>query len=532
MAGANGADDTAHGNNFDPKTAKDFPALNDDDIPNFPVPVDSEHKSKVLKVWTCSAPHHRSFHINWISFFITFLSAYAAAPLVPIIREDIHLTQFQANIAGVVTTSGTVFMRIIMGFVADRFGARYGYAFLLALTSIFVYNMALVTNAATYILMRVLIGFGLASFVVCQAWSSAMFSPNVVGMANAFAGGWGNAGGGFTQIVMPYLTKAFHTAGQPVFLSWRIAFLVPGTIHVIMAMVCLFFGQDLPDGNYNTVLKKAKKAVVPTSVWRSLYVVGTNYRTWLCALCYAYSFGVELALDNALAPYFESNFDFGITKAGNLAAIFGLANFVFRPAGGIFSDIMGRRFGMPGRLWALFITLVIGGLGLVLMGVFHTSYGATIAMMIVTAIGLEATCGTVYGVTPFISRRCNGMACGIVSAGGAVGGVVNQALFFLTAPGHGLYTIQRQNSMKWMGCAVLATAVFGVVPLQWPAWGGMFWGPRKGATEEDYYFSEYTEEERQQGIHLTSSAFAHESRSMRGIKRIRAEANNKLGNAA
>lgn len=30
-----------------------------------------------------------------------------------------------------------------------------------------------------------------------------MFSPNVVGTANAFAGGWGNLGGGATQLVRP-----------------------------------------------------------------------------------------------------------------------------------------------------------------------------------------------------------------------------------------------------------------------------------------------------------------------------------------
>lgn len=35
----------------------------------------------------------------------------------------------------------------------------------------------------------------------CQYWCTAMFSPTVVGTANAFAGGWGNLGGGFTQLV-------------------------------------------------------------------------------------------------------------------------------------------------------------------------------------------------------------------------------------------------------------------------------------------------------------------------------------------
>ena len=54
--------------------------------------------------------------------------------------------------------------------------------------------MSMVTDSATFIITRCAIGFALACFVCCQFWSSCMFSPNVVGTANAFAGGWGNAG--------------------------------------------------------------------------------------------------------------------------------------------------------------------------------------------------------------------------------------------------------------------------------------------------------------------------------------------------
>ena len=54
--------------------------------------------------------------------------------------------------------------------------------------------MSLVENAAAFICMRLAIGFGLATFVSNQYWTSAMFTPGLVGIANAVAGGWGNAG--------------------------------------------------------------------------------------------------------------------------------------------------------------------------------------------------------------------------------------------------------------------------------------------------------------------------------------------------
>lgn len=52
----------------------------------------------------------------------------------------------------------------------------------------------------------------------------------------------------------------------------------------------------------------------------------------------------------------------------------------------------------------------------------------------------QAGCGATYGVVPFVSRRSTGIVCGLVSAGGAVGGVINQAIFFLNTPAKGPYS--------------------------------------------------------------------------------------------
>ena len=66
----------------------------------FKLPVDSEHKAKALNLFSVAQPHMRSFHLNWIGFFITFFSAYGAAPLIPTIRQDVGLTGYKANEAG------------------------------------------------------------------------------------------------------------------------------------------------------------------------------------------------------------------------------------------------------------------------------------------------------------------------------------------------------------------------------------------------------------------------------------------------
>ena len=67
--------------------------------------------------------------------------------------------------------------------------------------------------------------------------------------------------------------------------------------------------------------------------------------------------------------------------------------------------------------------------------------------------------------------------------------------------------IQQVNAFKYMGVVMIAVAFFGVGGQYFPMWGGMFFPARKGYTEEDYYFAEYSVAERERGMHLASSAF-------------------------
>lgn len=66
------------------------------------------------------------------------------------------------------------------------------------------------------------------------------------------------------------------------------------------------------------------------------------FPAWTCLFNLACA--VQLAIDNVLAPYLGNQFGFSITKAANLAAIFGMLNFVARPLGGYLSDVCGRRY--------------------------------------------------------------------------------------------------------------------------------------------------------------------------------------------
>lgn len=121
---------------------------------DFVLPVDSEHKAAVFRPWTIKGVHMTSFHASWMSFIVSFMSTFAPAALIPVIREDLNLTSTDVGSAGIAAVTGVISARIIMGAMCDMIGPRYGHAGLMLLTAPAVFGMSLVTNGVEFIICR------------------------------------------------------------------------------------------------------------------------------------------------------------------------------------------------------------------------------------------------------------------------------------------------------------------------------------------------------------------------------------------
>ncbi|XP_020098086.1 high-affinity nitrate transporter 2.3-like [Ananas comosus] len=464
----------------------------------FKMPVDSDHKATEFWLFSFAKPHMRAFHLSWFSFFCCFVSTFAAPPLLPLIRDNLGLTATDIGNAGIASVSGAVFARLAMGTLT-------------LVTTPAVYYTSVIRSANGFLLARFFTGFSLASFVSTQFWMSSMFSPPKVGIANGFAGGWGNLGGGATQLIMPLVYDLIHKIGSTNFTAWRIAFFIPGFMQTVSAILLLALGQDMPDGNFRKLQKAGDKP--KDSFAKVFYHAVTNYRGWITALTYGYCFGVELTIDNIIAQYFYDRFSVNLRTAGIIAASFGLANIISRPGGGLLSDWLSDRFGMRGRLWGLWVMQTLGGIFCILLGKMGTLSSA-IVVMILFSLFVQAACGLTFGVVPFISRRSLGLISGMTGGGGNVGAVVTQVIFF---KGSKYLT---EDGITYMGIMILCCTLL-IILIHFPQWGSMLLPPKSGATAEDYYLAEWSEHERAKNYHISSIRFADNSvreggRSQRG----------------
>jgi NNP family nitrate/nitrite transporter-like MFS transporter len=233
-----------------------------------------------------------------------------------------------------------------------------------------------------------------------------MFSGTVVGSANAFAAGWANTGAGVTQLLMPLIySSLLYLPHVSTSTAWRLSFIVPAVFQTITGILVLAFGYDNKNKNQyprttplNSINPKESHENALKVVFRGL----GDYRGWILGLLYGFSFGVEMTTDNIIAEYFYDRFGVNLQSAGTIAACFGMTNFFARPMGGFVSDKMGKRFGVRGRLWSLWIVQTVAGLLCVLLGQVKSLWSSIFFLCCFSAF-LQAAFCLIFCVVPFVS---------------------------------------------------------------------------------------------------------------------------------
>lgn len=392
--------------------------------------VDSLNKATSINLFSLKSIQMRTFHMTWFAFFMCFFGWFGIAPLMAVVREDLLLTKAQIGNTIIASVAITVLVRLLIGPLCDKIGPRKAYTGLLVLGSIPVMSIGFADSYESFLLFRLAIGAIGASFVITQYHTSVMFAPNVVGTANATTAGWGNLGGGVTQMVMPIIFAAVMMFGVSEAAGWRIAMVVPGVVLFFLGIAYFFVTKDSPDGNYSELREKGlmPEAKNEHSAFSTFKAAAGDYRVWALFIVYGACFGVELTINNIAAIYYFDNFELDLKTAGLIAGLFGLMNIFARTLGGFFSDKFAIKAGLKGRVYFLFTVLFLEGCALMLFSQMNVLYLA-VGTMVLFSLFVQMSEGATYGVVPFMNRKALGAVAGIVGAGGNAGAVAAGFLF-------------------------------------------------------------------------------------------------------
>ncbi|AJG23880.1 MFS transporter [Cupriavidus basilensis] len=412
-------------------------------------------KATRIELLSLRTPQMRAFHLTWMAFFVCFFAWFACAPLMPVLKGEFGLTPDQIANINIAAVAVTILVRLAIGPLCDRFGPRRAYTGLLALGAIPVLGVAMAQSYEAFLFFRLLIGAVGASFVITQYHTSVMFAPNVVGTANAAAAGWGNAGGGAAQALMPLLLGGVLMLGVSHTMGWRLALLVPGVLMLIMAVLYWRYTQDCPQGDFKDL--RARGIAIDSGKkggWASFVAAAGNYRVWMLFITYGACFGVEIFIHNVAATYYVDHFGLSLSSAGLAAASFGLLALFARALGGWLSDKAALRRGLDARSMLLFVLILGEGLGLLWFAQAHNVVAAVAAML---GFGLftHMACGATYALVPFIDRKALGGVAGIIGAGGNVGAVA--AGFLMKGLGGNL-----QQTLTVLGTAAMVSALCAI----------------------------------------------------------------------
>jgi MFS transporter, NNP family, nitrate/nitrite transporter len=114
------------------------------------------------------------------------------------------------------------------------------------------------------------------------------------------------------------------------------------------------------------------------------------------------------------------------------------------------------------------------------LGLADSSFPGTVVLIIIFSLFVQSCEGACFAIVPFVSKRALGAVNGIVGAGGDFGSVLTQVAFFRFGSN------ETNKGIVYMGILIICASVV-VLPIYFPAWGGMIFPAKSGATEEDYY---------------------------------------------
>src|SRR5699024_7192725 len=326
-----------------------------------------------------------------LSLVVGFMAWSIIAPLIPFISQDINITGNQLSIILAIPVILGSVLRVPFGYLTNIIGAKWVFfcSFIILLFPIYFLSQA--QTSGMLMASGFFLGVGGAIFSVGVTSIPKYFPKEKVGLANGIYG-MGNIGTAISSFLAPPLAGI---------IGWQTT--IRGYLIIIVLFAILMF--LLGDANERKIkvplVKQSKKLM-------------KDLRLYYLSLWYFITFGAFVAFGLFLPNFLVQNFGISEVDAGIRSGIFiAIATFL-RPLGGILGD----KFNAVILLMIDFVLMIIGA---IILGFSNHILLFTVGCLLIS-ICAGTWNGLVFKLVPFYFTNESGVANGIVSMMGGLGG--------------------------------------------------------------------------------------------------------------
>ncbi|WP_379148363.1 MFS transporter [Paenibacillus sp. sgz500992] len=359
--------------------------------------------------------------LQTLNLILGFMVWVIISSLMPFISEDISIPPGKlAMVTAIPVVLGSI-LRIPLGYYANILGARIIFMTSFILLLFPVYFISEASTMTHLIIGGTFLGVGGAVFSVGVTSLPKYFPKEKHGLVNGVYG-IGNIGTAVTTFSAPFV------AAQ---IGWS------PTVKMYLILLLIFIALNFFFGDRHEPKMK-------TPIIEQIKGVAKNEKLWLFSLFYFITFGSFVAFTIYLPNFLVSNFGLEKVDAGMRTAGFIAVATFFRPVGGWLGDKFQPLFLLIGTFSIYTVAAIILA--------FMPSMGLYTAGCLAIAVSAGIGNGVIFKLMPLYFNKQAGIANGIVSMMGGLGGFFPPIMLSL------IYSVTGQYSIGFMLLSQVALA--------------------------------------------------------------------------
>ncbi|WP_227938207.1 MFS transporter [Alkalihalobacillus deserti] len=330
--------------------------------------------------------------LSTLAMIISFAVWSVFSPIASTLQEQYQLSETQKSFIIVTPIILGSLMRIPIGIIADKYGARKVYTLMMLFTVFPMVAVGFANSFTALLFWAFLIGMAGTTFTIAVTYVTKWFPPEKQGLVLGIIG-IGNLGTAVASLSLPTIVERFGSQWA----FWSLAIAIS-----IMAFIFWIGTKELPKPKKVNTLKD------------SLSVTSIK-ATWVLSLYYFLTFGGFVAFGFYLPTLLQEVFHLNAVNSGLTVAGFVIIATFIRPLGGYVAD----KFGANQVLIFLFSGITLCA---TVMALSVNDFRFFSSSCVVMALFLGAGNGAVFKLVPTVSPTNTGAVTGIISAIGGIGG--------------------------------------------------------------------------------------------------------------